>query len=277
MIELPSYLIAKGRKISLGGYQKYGVTLAELIVAVALLGVVILGVTSFDLASRYFLKSSENKTRVVNELAFILQHISKYTLQASGDGVNRGIGREDLPASNQIRLHIRQDNADRRLYGVAAAAGLLSDEKKRVLESREGQSRLIREILRDTVTGGERLEHICRRTGVTAEWIRGLTGRLSEMDISVLESVMLDEKYSGYIERNLRRFRARNDISGVSLKSIASYMEIEEICWEAREVLEKAKPDNLAQAGKLPGVRPTDINGLLIHLSRSCSTWNTDR
>jgi hypothetical protein len=53
---------------------------------------------------------------------------------------------------------------------------------------------------------------------------------LARVETSVIESVMLDERYRGYIQRNLRRFRSWNDVSEVSLRSVGSYLEIEEIC-----------------------------------------------
>ncbi len=98
---------------------------------------------------------------------------------------------------------------------------------------------------------------------------------LSSFSRDTIFSVMLDEKYSGYIRRSMKRDESRRRASSVDLSSIASYMEIKEICWEAREVLEKAKPNTLAEAEKIPGIRPTDIEGLLLYLAGKRSTWNS--
>lgn len=62
---------------------------------------------------------------------------------------------------------------------------------------------------------------------------------------------------------------------GISLEGIDSYLGLEEICWEAREVLEKHRPRTLAEAERLPGVRPSDVEGLLIRIASGRSTWNT--
>lgn len=64
--------------------MKKSVTLIELTLAIALMGVVVLGVTSFDVGSRHFLQSSERKTQVLNEATLIMDRISRDALIAVG-------------------------------------------------------------------------------------------------------------------------------------------------------------------------------------------------
>jgi len=64
--------------------MKKSVTLVELIMAIALMGVVVLGVTSFDVGSRHFLQASERKTQVLNEATLIMDRISRDALMAVG-------------------------------------------------------------------------------------------------------------------------------------------------------------------------------------------------
>lgn len=240
----------------------------------------ICGTSGYEEAAGLGLVAGMNAARYcMDREPVILPRLESYLGVMIDDVVSTGLEEPYRMFSSRAenRLHIRQDNADRRLFEVAQAAGVLSFEKRRNLENRLEQAQRTLDILKSTVIGGDRLDVLCRRSGVTPEEIIPLTDNLSGIDNSVLESVMLDEKYSGYIERNLRKLRAWEEASAVSLSGISSYMDIEEICWEAREALERARPENLSQAGRLPGVRPTDINGLLIHLSRGCSTWNTEQ
>jgi len=81
-------------------------TLTELIVAISLLGVIIIGVASFDLGSRQMLKSSERKTQVMNAAALILDRISKDALTGIGDVNNPAI------TVTATTLDIRQDDGD---------------------------------------------------------------------------------------------------------------------------------------------------------------------
>ncbi|RLJ09805.1 MAG: hypothetical protein DRP15_02345 [Candidatus Aenigmatarchaeota archaeon] len=84
--------------------NKRTITLIELILAIVLLGVIILSATAIDVASRYFFKSSDTKTQVLNEVSFILEHIQKNASQATGWIDDSGF---NLPSST--RLLIRED------------------------------------------------------------------------------------------------------------------------------------------------------------------------
>jgi len=91
--------------------MKKSITLIELIIAIALMGTILVGVMSFDAASRKFFRSSERKVDVINDLTFVLEHIHK--------NVFNGIGYIDDPAiivasptADVFTLTIRQDYDD---------------------------------------------------------------------------------------------------------------------------------------------------------------------
>lgn len=172
------------------------------------------------------------------------------------------------------RLHLRQDNADRRLYNTGNRLGILSEEKKELLAGNKEEAERIRNIMDRETVEGVRLSKWCRRPGTSVQSVIGVANSLVDRDEKVLMSVLLDEKYSGYIERNLRRYESVRNLERINLRKITSYMEIEEICWEAREVLERNRPETLARAERIPGIRPTDLHGLMIYLGRQRSTWN---
>ncbi|MCD4701624.1 MAG: tRNA uridine-5-carboxymethylaminomethyl(34) synthesis enzyme MnmG [Candidatus Aegiribacteria sp.] len=170
------------------------------------------------------------------------------------------------------RLHLRQDNADRRLYNTGNRFGILSKGKKELLAGNKEEAKRIRNILDRETIEGVRLSKWCRRPGTSVKKVISVAKSLVGRDEQVLLSVLLDEKYSGYIERNLRRYESGRNLEKISLRKIPSYMLIDEICWEAREVLEKNRPETLARAERIPGIRPTDLQGLMIYLGRQRST-----
>jgi tRNA uridine 5-carboxymethylaminomethyl modification enzyme len=172
------------------------------------------------------------------------------------------------------RLYIRQDNAGRRLYEFGRSLGVLSERKSLLLEAEMNEAAEIEKVLKKSIIDGCQAELWCRRPGAEAERLVELIPMLSSFRMDTIFSVMLDEKYSGYIKRSMKRDESRRRASSVNLSNIASYMEIKEICWEAREVLEKAKPRTLADAEKIPGIRPTDLEGLLLYLAGKRFTWN---
>ena len=83
---------------------KKSITLVELIISITLLGVIILGATAFHIAGERFLTSSETKTQVLNELTFILQHLRKNILVATGDITNIGINITILPPKTVLEI-----------------------------------------------------------------------------------------------------------------------------------------------------------------------------
>lgn len=85
--------------------MRRGVTLAELILAIAICGVIILSAASLDYASRKFFFSSDRRARVANELSFILEHIQKYASRAHGDKENPGYN-----VTNTSSLTLRIDS-----------------------------------------------------------------------------------------------------------------------------------------------------------------------
>ncbi|MCK4505469.1 MAG: tRNA uridine-5-carboxymethylaminomethyl(34) synthesis enzyme MnmG [Candidatus Aegiribacteria sp.] len=172
------------------------------------------------------------------------------------------------------RLYIRQDNAGRRLYEFGRSLGVLSERKSLLLEAEMNEAAEIEKLLKKSIIDGCRAELWCKRPGAEAERLVELIPMLSSFRKDIIFSVMLDEKYSGYIKRSMKRDESRRRASSVNLSNITSYMEIKEICWEAREVLEKAKPRTLADAEKIPGIRPTDLEGLLLYLAGKRFTWN---
>jgi hypothetical protein len=86
---------------------KRAITLLELLIAISLLLLIVLGVGVFDIASRRFLRSSETKVSVVNDLAYILEHINKYISLATGDINVPGIV---LPDSTHLRIRVDLNN-----------------------------------------------------------------------------------------------------------------------------------------------------------------------
>lgn len=238
----------------------------------------ICGTSGYEEAAGLGLIAGANGGRTAKGMEPVrMSRMSSYIGVMIDDLVRKGIDEPYRMFSSRAenRLHLRQDNADRRIFDAASSTGVLSEKKKEKLLENLKEADKIRSILeRETVEGVKMLKW-CRRTGNSMEKAVIEVPSLYGVDRNILRSVMLDEKYSGYIRRNLRRHESRKNNDMISLRGIHSYMEIDEICWEAREALQKERPETLAEAEKMQGIRPTDLQGLLIYLSRKRSTWNT--
>ena len=238
----------------------------------------ICGTSGYEEAAGLGLMAGANASRYVRGKKFYeLSRMDSYIGVMIDDLVTRGFDEPYRLFSSRAenRLHLRQDNADRRMYCSLCGEDLLGKVKRSIVKGRVEEAEEIESLIKNSTRGGVELSKICRRPETDAAELQRILPELNNYSDSIVESVLLDNKYSGYIERSKRKYEARKQAGNISLDLIESYMGIEEICWEAREVLEKAKPETIGQAGELPGVRPTDIQGLLIHLNRKRSTWNT--
>ena len=231
----------------------------------------ICGTSGYEEAAGLGLIAGANAGRVANDLEPLsLSRMRSYIGVMIDDVIGKGADEPYRMFSSRAenRLHLRQDNADRRLFKTANRFGILSEEKKeRILDSIK-EADTIRNILEENSFEGIKLSKWCRRTGSDTRQIKDIIPQFNNVRESILRSVMLDEKYRGYIERNLRRFETRKKYGKIILSKIRTYMDIDEICWEARETLERKRPETLAEAAKIQGIRPTDLQGLIIYLSK---------
>jgi tRNA uridine 5-carboxymethylaminomethyl modification enzyme len=188
----------------------------------------------------------------------------------------------------EFRLLLRQDNAGRRLGPVAQDLGLLTEDQKGALKERLDQEDGIRiwfretalppeavnQVLEDaeagTITEPVRAGELLKRPGVRASTL----ARAGEAPFPVeeledpLTAVEVEVKYSGYVDRESdRAFRLREQ-AGFVLPEGLPFREFITLSFEAREKLDRIKPDTLAQAGRIPGVSPADLQNLMMEVRR---------
>jgi tRNA uridine 5-carboxymethylaminomethyl modification enzyme len=173
------------------------------------------------------------------------------------------------------RMHLRPDNAARRLLPLSCESGLSRGGDPEHSARLESGAEAIREILSGTSVGGKRLKDLCRQPGFDIEGLAVTVPALRGFDAGLVQSVALDERYGGYVEKAFRRSREIERLSGLSLEAISDYATVSEISWEARESLRKMRPASLREAASVPGVRPSDLDGLLIHLLRKVPRGTT--
>ncbi|NLP05404.1 tRNA uridine-5-carboxymethylaminomethyl(34) synthesis enzyme MnmG [Candidatus Fermentibacteria bacterium] len=167
------------------------------------------------------------------------------------------------------RLHLREDNAPLRCLPWALEMGVARPGDADLLAVLEQDADKARSALESCSAEGVRALDLCRRPEIDERDLVERYPELAELDRESFRSAVLDEKYRGYVDRAARRMETWRRLHGLSLNSIGDFRSVEEISWEAREALERARPSNLGEASALPGVRPSDIDGLLVHLART--------
>lgn len=193
----------------------------------------------------------------------------------------------------EYRILLRQDDADMRLTPKAEKLGLASPLRLRTLrEKQEGMARILdyaekRHIKPTELTSaleqmgttplrrGCRLLDLISRPQVSlrgiAEFLpelKALLENLGTMGEEIAEAAEVQMKYSGYIERERQIAEKMQRLEHIKIRGKFDYSSLQCLSTEARQKLEKIDPETLAQAGRIPGVSPSDINALLVLVQR---------
>ena len=183
----------------------------------------------------------------------------------------------------EYRICLRQDNADLRLTQKGYDAGLVSEERyRRFCERKEALGR-IAEALNGRVPparcadflqahgfappqGGVSYADMLRR-GIPAADIEAEFGILAGESRADKETTVIDVQYEGYLRRSLEQIEKAKKLEEKRLPPAIDYEQIGGLRLEARQKLNKIRPDNLGQAGRISGVNPADIAVLMVYLA----------
>ncbi len=162
------------------------------------------------------------------------------------------------------RLLLRQDNADLRLSHHGHRIGLLDDDAWNRAEAKRMIMEETMEWLQTTHTSSGSLEEALRRPGVSLMDIDPI--RVKVMPLTARVGVEMEVKYSGYIDREKRLAAKVRRVEKRPLPGDMDYSSVRGLRVEAIEKFSSVRPETLAQANRIPGVSPSDISVLLLHL-----------
>ncbi len=193
----------------------------------------------------------------------------------------------------EYRILLRQDDADVRLTGNGYDLGLASPERKALLDAKLSAINDLIEFAHSYSVRPSHvntaLEHLSLqplRQGVKlydlimrpqlniatlATFIPALKSRLHSISSrrdEIIEAAEIRIKYSGYIERERLIADKIARLENIRIKDKFDYLSIHQISTEARQKLQRIQPETIAQASRIPGVSPSDINILLLLLGR---------
>ena len=122
--------------------------------------------------------------------------------------------------------------------------------------------------------GRTRAVDLLRRPNVRArDLVKAGEGSVAGASDDVLAAVEVELKYEGYVARERQRAQRVRRSANVRLDNELPYMDFLTLSFEAREKLERVRPETLAQAGRIPGVSPADQQNLLLEVRR----WKASR
>jgi tRNA uridine 5-carboxymethylaminomethyl modification enzyme len=248
------------------------------------------GTTGYEEAAGQGVMAGVNAAfRARGEPPLILGRDQAYIGILIDDLVTRGV---DEPyrlftSRAEFRLLLRQDNAVERLGPVARERGLLTGVQMEALGEREERGAALRRWFQGTgftaeevnptlreipsapVEGVVRAEELLRRPEVKGATLLALgEGSAEQWEEELVQAVEVEVKYEGYVRRERQRAARVRAQAGVRLPVELPYLEMQTLSMEAREKLDRNRPEDLSQAGRIPGVSPADVQNLLMEVRR---------
>ena len=188
----------------------------------------------------------------------------------------------------EYRLLLRQDNADLRLTEIGHEVGLISEERyakflqkkeaieaelKRLSEVTLGASAVVCETLKNLGTAeihtATSLLELLRRPELSYESIAVLDPDRKPLPEDVIEQVVINIRYEGYIERQKQQVEHFKKLENRRIPEDFDYDAVPSLRIEARQKLKQFRPVSLGQASRISGVSPADISVLLVMLQRT--------
>ncbi|MEX0936060.1 MAG: tRNA uridine-5-carboxymethylaminomethyl(34) synthesis enzyme MnmG, partial [Gemmatimonadota bacterium] len=247
------------------------------------------GTTGYEEAAGQGLIAGANAAaRALKREPLVLERDQAYIGVLIDDLVTRGV---DEPyrlftSRAEFRLLLRQDNAVERLGPVAREMGLLTGPQGDALDERLRERERVRAWFRATplapaavnpvleaantslVAEPTRAEELLRRPEVGARHLAEVGQAPFDLDAEVVHAIDVEVKYSGYVRRERERAERLRAQARFSVPEEAPFESFQTLSREAREKLARIRPANLAQAGRIPGVSPADLQNLVLEVKR---------
>ncbi|MFL5339531.1 MAG: tRNA uridine-5-carboxymethylaminomethyl(34) synthesis enzyme MnmG [Gemmataceae bacterium] len=227
------------------------------------------GTTGYEEAAAQGLMAGINAAlKLKGQSRLVLDRSQAYIGVLLDDLVTKGVDEpyRMFTSRAEYRLLLRHDNADRRLTPLGLRVGLVRpDAADRFRRKEEGIAALTR-FLKTHNRDGDTLERHLKRTQTEWDQLVAWEPELASFAPNVIEHVVLESKYCGYIDRQAAQVERFQRLEGKTIPAQFDFAVVPQLRAEAREKLSRVRPTNVGQAGRISGITPADLAVLLFYL-----------
>ena len=226
---------------------------------------------------------------------FVMKRDESYIGVLIDDLVTKGVDEpyRMFTSRAEFRILLRQDNADARLTPYGIHYGLIDEKRKEMFEKKQENIRQLLSFCKEYSVATDKINPSAESLG-TAPLLHGMKldallvrpelnfKNLSEIipELSeqinlintqreeTVEAAEIELKYHGYIDRERQLAEKMNRLENIRIRGKFNYKELTHLSMESRQKLERIDPETLAEASRIPGVSPSDINVLLVLMHR---------
>jgi len=231
------------------------------------------GTSGYEEAAAQGLLAGLNAARYAMGLTEVhLPRESGYIGVMVDDLVHRGVDEpyRMMTSRVELRLLCRADNADERLVPLAVAWGLRPTEDLQAVQTKYARvQEELRRLQKSRVDGVPALQYL-RRPEVSYVQVLQAIGQ-PEFPLSQAEAYQVEvrAKYAGYIERQASLREKLKELEAYRLPVELDYKRVPSLSKEAIEKLSRIRPQSVAEASRVPGIRDSDVTALLVYIAKS--------